>query len=472
MFVQRLRGLVNLHVVLTTCMAMLLLLAYASAAEEFPWLAKRLNPGLSMLPYLLCVGVGMILSASHVRRLAGSFHRLSWAEAAWLAARQITLVALLVFVFMFAFKDRNMSRVFMGSYLVSCWFVLVLVNHALPRTLSRIFFEQSRRVPTLFIGSSASLQRLKGWLAAKEVLGMHPVGLLSGDGVPDETTNPPFLGHSDGLAQVIDETGAGQVVMLELPKSQLEGSKVIEACQDRGARLLIYSNLAEQLRHPLVTVTEEGRQFYTLQEEPLEDPFNRLLKRLFDIALSLPVVVLVLPPLILLVWIMQSLQAPGPVIFAQPRTGYGKQRFRLLKFRSMRAAPRDASAEAQQASKGDARIYPFGQFLRRTSLDEFPQFWNVLMGHMSAVGPRPHPVELDAMFEKQISGYRTRFYVKSGITGLAQCNGYRGEITESALLQQRIAYDLEYISNWSIWMDIQIAAKSLGQIVFPPKSAY
>lgn len=468
MFVQRLRGLVNLHVAATTAVALLLLFSYATFVRYLPWV--ELSPDLNLTPYLLCVFVGMVLSARHVQQLAPSFHRLTWANAAWLAARQITLVALMVFVFMFAFKDRSMSRLFMGSYLTVCWFVLILINQGLPKMLSRLFFEHARKVPTLFVGSLKGLDKLKHWLAAKEVLGLEAVGFLTLEENSSTDTDPPFLGTLPELSHRIEEKGAVQVIMLEIPRTTVEGRFIIETCQNRGARLLIYSNLAEQLRHPLVTVTEEGHQFYTLQEEPLEDPFNRMLKRAFDMAISLPVVVLVLPPLIVWIWLMQRLQAPGPVFHIQERTGYGHHRFRILKFRSMYEAGRDA--ENQQARKGDARIYPFGRFLRRSSLDEFPQFWNVLVGEMSAVGPRPHLVAHDQLFAKQMNAYRTRFFVKPGITGQAQCNGYRGEITEPVLLQKRVEHDLNYIANWSIWVDLQIVAKTVKQVIFPPKSAY
>jgi len=468
MFAQRLRGLVNLHVTATTVVALLLLFSMATFVHYLPKI--DLSPDLDLLPYLLCVLIGMVLSARHVHRLAGRFHRLAWANAAWLATRQIILVALMIFVFMFAFKDRGMSRLFMGSYLVVCWFTLVLINQGLPRMLSRIFFEQSHRVPTLFIGSLKGLDRLKQWLASKEVLGLHAVGFLTLEGDATGETSPPFLGALPDLPQRIEEKGAVQVVMLEIPRTNVEGRFIIETCQNKGARLLIYSNLAEQLQHPLVTVNEEGHQFYTLQEEPLEDPFNRILKRVLDVVIALPVVLVILPPLVVLVWVMQRLQASGSLFHIQERTGYAHRPFRILKFRSMYQA--DRAAEAQQASKGDARIYPFGRFLRRSSLDEFPQFWNVLLGHMSVVGPRPHLVAHDQLFAKQMHAYRTRFFVKPGITGLAQCNGYRGEITEPALLEKRIEHDLNYITNWSIWMDLQIVAKTVRQVIFPPKSAY
>jgi exopolysaccharide biosynthesis polyprenyl glycosylphosphotransferase len=470
MFVQRLRGLINLHVAFTTLAALLLMAGFAAVVPLLP--IAPLSTSLTLLPYYLCVAVAMLSSARTVQQLAGKFHRLTWIDAAWLATRQIALMIVFVSGFMFAFKDRNLSRVFMISYLVICWFMLVLINQGLPRMMSRAFFANARKVPTLFVGTLAGLEKLRDWLASKEALGLHAEGFLSVEGAPLHATQPPFLGELPDLGQRIEDTGAVQVIMLEIPRTQVEGRYVIEACQNKGARLLIYSNLAEQLRHPLVTVSEEGHQFYTLQEEPLEDPFNRLLKRFYDIALALPVVLLVLPPLALLTWIIQRFQAPGPLLFTQERTGYAHRPFQMLKFRSMYAIKQDAAAEARQASKGDSRIYPLGRFLRRTSLDELPQFWNVLTGSMSAIGPRPHLIAHDRIFAQQLNAYRTRFFAKPGITGLAQCNGFRGEITEPALLQRRIELDLEYIANWSIWIDLQITAKTVKQILLPPKSAY
>ncbi len=470
MFVQRLRGLVNLHVAFTTAAALLLMVAYAAVMPLLP--LPPLNDSLNLLPYYLCVGLAMILSARSVRELAGRFHRLTWVDAAWLATRQVAMVLVFISGFMFAFKDRDLSRIFMISYLIICWFMLVLINQGLPHMMSRAFFANSRKVPTLFVGTLSGLEKLRGWLKSKEALGLHAAGFLSLEGTPLHGTQPPFMGELPDLGQRIEDTGAVQVVMLEIPRTQTEGRYVIDACQNKGARLLIYSNLAEQLRHPLITVNEEGHQFYTLQEEPLEDPFSRLLKRLYDIALSLPVVLFILPPLTAVTWLVQRFQAPGPVFFKQERTGYGHQPFWMLKFRSMYAVQQDAKAEAQQARKGDSRIYPFGAFLRRSSLDEIPQFWNVLAGSMSAIGPRPHLIAHDKLFASQMSAYRTRFFAKPGITGLAQCNGFRGEITEPALLQGRIELDLQYIATWSIWLDIQITFKTAKQIIFPPKSAY
>jgi putative colanic acid biosynthesis UDP-glucose lipid carrier transferase len=144
----------------------------------------------------------------------------------------------------------------------------------------------------------------------------------------------------------------------------------------------------------------------------------------------------------------------------------------MLKFRSMHLAPPDAQAEGRQAAADDPRVFPFGHFLRRHSLDEFPQFWNVLTGEMSIVGPRPVMPVLDEEFERQVQAYRSKHWVKPGITGLAQSEGFRGEIQTPEQLQQRIRLDLYYIAHWSLWLDLQITARTARQILFPPPSAY
>ena len=133
--------------------------------------------------------------------------------------------------------------------------------------------------------------------------------------------------------------------------------------------------------------------------------------------------------------------------------------------------PPDAD-EAKQATKNDPRIFRFGQFIRRTSIDEFPQFWNVLKGDMSLVGPRPHLPEHDVIFARDIKIYPQRHFVKPGITGLAQCNGFRGEITDVELLRKRVLYDLQYITDWSLWIDIEILSRTLVIVIRPHDTAY
>ena len=470
MISNRFRGLLNLHIGATLMLALLLFMANLNVYQYLP--VKGILPSVNFLPFMFCVAAGMTVSARYLQAQATRFHRMSWIDSAALSTRQTLVVALFIFAFMFAFKNREMSRLFVGSYLTMLWCMLLFANVGLPRTLCRLFFESNRRVPTLFIGGQRSLVKLKHWLASREMLGLQPVGFLSDRDLAASDTSPSFLGGVNRLPKILSDRQVVQVIVLELPSTGEESRFIIETCQTHGCRLLIYSNLSEQLNHPLTTVTEEGHQFHTLQEEPLEDPMNRMVKRSLDIAISLPVVILLLPPLVAWVWFMQRLEAPGRLFFRQERTGHGQHYFQIIKFRSMYEASQSPSTEARQARRGDDRIYPFGRFLRASSLDEFPQFINVLKGEMSVVGPRPHLVAHDREFSRSLNGYRTRFFAKPGITGLAQCNGLRGEITDSKLLEERIKLDIDYITRWSIWLDLQITVKTAWQMVRPPKSAY
>lgn len=471
MITTRARGLANLHLGATTLFIGVFFWVYANIIYHVPYV--KLMRSVNLLPYFLCMVGGMLVSGRELSRVVARFHVLDLGDAGRLAARQVGMMALLTFTMMFATVDRSISRLFLGTFLVWSWLGLAILNARLPRTLARLVFQRGHRLPTVFIGSVASFARLDEWIAEKEPLGIHPVGLLSDD-VQAGSASPfvPLLGQVADLPRVIAERSVGQVVLLELPKSDDEARTVIELCNEHGCRLLIHNNLAERYTHPLVPTIEEGRHFYTLQEEPLEDPLNRLVKRAFDLSLAVPVVVFILPPLCAWVAVMQRLQAPGPLFHARERRGQRGESFHMLKFRSMRVAPEDATDESRQAGVDDARIFPFGRLLRRRSLDEFPQFWNVLRGDMSVVGPRPYMPLLDEEFRRQTRGYRTRHLVKPGITGLAQSLGYRGEILEQEMLRRRVHWDFHYITHWSVWMDLQITLRTLWQIFRPPPTAY
>ena len=471
----RARGLANIHAALMTVFVGALFWAWAGINIRYHLPYVHMNPYQNLLPYFCCVIGGMLLSAREVSRaLAARFHLPDLGRSARLAFRQVATIAMLIFTVMFATQDHSVSRLFLGTLLVWCWLAIALLNAWLPGRLARIVFQKGHHLPTLFLGKSGSSGRVRDWVANKEPLGIFPVGLLSPEPSRDDPQGAgvPWLGTPAELPGVLERMLVGQVVMLDLPASDDEAAAVINACRDRGCRLLIQSNIEERYSQPLVPITEEGRHFYTLQEEPLEDPLNRIFKRGFDLALAVPVVVLVLPPLCAWVALMQRIQAPGPLFHARERRGKQGAVFCMLKFRSMRAAPADAAAEAAQAESADGRIFPFGRFMRRRSLDEFPQFWNVLVGEMSIVGPRPYMPLLDEEFRHQTEGYRTRNLVKPGITGLSQSLGYRGAVLEEEMVRRRVYWDVFYISHWSAWMDLQITARTLWQVISPPDSAF
>lgn len=202
-----------------------------------------------------------------------------------------------------------------------------------------------------------------------------------------------------------------------------------------------------------------------------ETPFtgtNLLVKRVSDIVLASIILVLI-SPVLLAVAIGVKLSSPGPIIFKQRRNGLDGEEITVYKFRSMRAM--DDGAVVPQATKGDPRITPFGAFIRRTSLDELPQFINVLQGRMSIVGPRPHAVAHNEEYRRLIKAYMVRHKVRPGITGWAQVNGHRGETDTVDKMQSRVEYDLEYLRNWSLAFDLRIIARTV-KVMFSDQHAY
>jgi len=202
-----------------------------------------------------------------------------------------------------------------------------------------------------------------------------------------------------------------------------------------------------------------------------ETPFyglNGLLKRASDIVFSLVILALI-APLLVAIAIGIKRTSPGPVLFKQRRYGVDGRKIMVYKFRTMTVA--EDGDIVRQATKNDSRVTPFGAFLRRTSLDELPQFINVLQGRMSVVGPRPHAVAHNELYRKLIRGYMIRHKVKPGITGLAQVNGLRGETDTVDKMKARIDYDLTYLRNWSLLLDLQIILKTVA-VVLGNKNAY
>ena len=202
-----------------------------------------------------------------------------------------------------------------------------------------------------------------------------------------------------------------------------------------------------------------------------ETPFtgtNELVKRISDIVLAIIILVLI-SPLMLAIAIGVKMSSPGPAIFKQRRNGLDGEEIIVYKFRSM--TTQDNGPVVQQATKGDPRITPFGAFIRRTSLDELPQFFNVLQGTMSIVGPRPHAVAHNEEYRSIIKAYMVRHKVKPGITGWAQVNGHRGETDTLDKMKVRVEYDLEYLRNWSLGLDLQIIVRTI-RLVFFDRHAY
>lgn len=202
---------------------------------------------------------------------------------------------------------------------------------------------------------------------------------------------------------------------------------------------------------------------------PLEDSINQFIKRVFDILFSSAVIIFILSWLTPIIAILIKLESKGPVFFKQSRNGFNYKEFDCYKFRSMTP---NKHAHLHQATRGDQRITKIGKFIRKTSIDELPQFFNVLFGDMSVVGPRPHMVSHTNMYAKRIDKFMVRHFVKPGITGLAQVSGFRGEIETDKDIINRVKFDIFYIENWSILLDFKIVLQTFLNVVKGEDKAY
>ncbi len=383
---------------------------------------------------------------------------------------QTFVLVLILFTIIFATKDKAISRVFIGTYLVCVYAALFLLNMFLPGMLSGYVLKGKNTRACLVVGTTKTCGSISDWLRSKQAIGLNIIGLLNYEEKNPQPIDIPVLGDVSRLRETIQAKEVNQIILLETRHSKEWVKEILDAAEEEGCQILIFNPWAEYFDYPLISVKDGPHTFFTLREEPLESPLNRAMKRVFDLAIALPVVVFIMPVLLLVVWLCQRKQSPGPIFYKQIRRGYNRREFVLYKFRTMHV--RKVNDEARQASKGDPRIYPFGAFLRKTSLDEVPQFLNVLKGEMSVVGPRPHLPEHDKIFSRDVRIYPQRHFVKPGLTGLAQCKGFRGEITDVDLLRKRVHYDLEYINEWSLWMDFEIMFKTARIVFDPPETAY
>lgn len=207
----------------------------------------------------------------------------------------------------------------------------------------------------------------------------------------------------------------------------------------------------------------------SLRDIPMDDIINQMIKRMFDIVFSLIIIIFVLSWLIPILAVFIKLESKGPVFFKQKRNGLNYHEFNCYKFRSMKL---NAIADIEQVSKNDPRITSSGKFMRKTSIDELPQFFNVFLGDMSVVGPRPHMVSHTEMYARKIDKFMVRHFIKPGITGLAQTNGFRGEVENDKDIIYRVKYDIFYMENWSILLDIKIIAMTVYNAIKGDKKAY
>lgn len=456
---SRSRGLYNLHALIVL---FVLPVYFVFAASWAVVLFERYTHDFINYPlYLVGIIASGLVYFSFYQNLSAFSGKAPLAQVLRTTNYEVLVLAFVLFGIVFATKDKAISRSFLGFYIVSSGFILLLMNLFLPRLLSTLLFRGSSLRRCILVGSSASLSQLENWVLDGSVLGLDIVGALNGNGGQDSDeaiSNIPLLGASSDLKEAIRLHKINQVVLLETRNDVQWVRWVQGVCEKEGCQLLVYNPWSDYFDQALVSLTSGSHAFFALQEEPLENPLNRLLKRGLDYCVAVPVVLFVFFPLALIVHCFHRKQSPGSLLYVQLRSGLNRDPFKIYKFRSM-------------PESGDGKPFPFGAFMRRHSLDEIPQFLNVLRGEMSVVGPRPHMLEHDDLFAEFIQIYKYRHFVRPGITGLAQVKGLRGEISDRARIRERIMLDLKYMYEWSLSLDLVIIFKTIFQIFKPPPSA-
>jgi len=464
MISQRIRGVEALYIVLQAAAVILLfwtwfgVLAHLSGLYHNVDLTRYNAYCLALVAGLLA---GNLLGRS--RSVREALYERSILEHMPVAFRQLTWSVGCLLFYLFIIKDNgHISRFFVASLIPALYGLLLWSNVSLPNLLLWLSFRDMRQENTLLIGSCHRVARIAPWLQRKARFGLRTVGILC-DCEHAHCSPPqcPVLGSAAALEKVVAAHRVSQVVVIE---SRDDYAALVQPVQRLGARLLIVSDLAERMGHSITMFEDDGLHFFSLHQEPLENPLNRILKRTLDVLFALAVLALVLPPLALLVWILHRIQSPGPLFFRQVRAGIQNREFLIWKFRTMR----DERTPGEPAAD---RIFPAGRWLRRYSLDEFPQFINVLRGEMSVVGPRPHLAEHNVQFAQVMSAFHIRAFVKPGITGLAQVRGFRGEANTVEAVSHRLESDMLYLENWSPLLDLVIILRTAWQVFFPPDAA-
>ena len=344
--------------------------------------------------------------------------------------------------------------------------VLYALWHLLVRKMIGLFRSKgANHYTAVFVGSDPNMLQVCRYLDGPDselgysVLGMfttHPEEIP--DGIPNLGT------PEDAFRYVEDNHAFLKEVYCSLnPATETTYvNKLISICENRMVRFT-YVPAMEGYPKRKMNISQLGSvNVISLHEEPLNKPLAKLVKRTGDILFSGLFLVTFFPIIWIVCAIGIKLSSPGPVFFKQKRTGYEGKEFWCYKFRSMHVS---ADADTKQAVKGDSRVFKFGEYLRKTSIDELPQFINVFRGDMSVVGPRPHMLHHTDIYSELIGDYMIRHLAKPGITGWAQINGCRGETKELSEMKERVEKDIWYIEHWSVELDVSIILTTLWQVV-------
>ena len=355
------------------------------------------------------------------------------------------------------------------------FFILLIFKRIVERWFIRLYRSAGRnsRAVTL-VGSDSELLEIYKKLVNDPTLGYKILGYY-GDEWTDEgkqIEGLKRLGSYEDFLNAVDnpdELQLGDELYLCVSRKERHViRKISKMCDHKVVRFFYVPVSVETIGLSLKRELLDDMEVFTTYENPLQSSANRAIKRLFDICFS---IIFLIPTALIFpfVYVIIKIQSPGPLFFRQKRTGLDGKDFEMLKFRSMHV---NKDADKIQATKDDPRKYPFGNFMRKSNIDELPQFLNVLKGDMSIVGPRPHMLLHTEMYSELIDKYMVRHFVKPGLTGWAQVTGFRGETKELWQMEGRVKRDIWYMEHWSIWLDIRIIWMTMKTFFVHDQNAY
>ncbi|RFZ85770.1 undecaprenyl-phosphate glucose phosphotransferase [Mucilaginibacter terrenus] len=424
-----------------------------------------------MLPLLV---IGWYFS-SRSTKSSDDFNSKSYTATLYKIANSIFVQFCLVILFFFTSHQTYNTKRFLLFYIILLGILVPLEKLLYKKTLLYLHKKGVNRKRILIVGGGRTGMQFSDIITKNDHLGYEIIGFL--DDEKKSHLNGQYLGPTSKIDEYLASgTPEFDEVVVALPNSAHNKIKHIASVVGRNTiKLRIIPAYHELINSQYNVSIFNGFPMITLRHEPLDELHLRVIKRLFDIVFSFLVLILVCSWLFPLIALAIKLTSKGPIFFVQERWGKKNRKIKCYKFRSMYVRSRDVdevSGKYQQAKKNDPRITKIGGFLRKSNLDEFPQFFNVFFGDMSVVGPRPHPTPLNLESKELIDNYLVRHLVKPGITGWAQVNGFRGETSDPSLMKARVNYDIWYIENWSLLLDLKIIFLTFWKTIVGDKNAF
>jgi len=386
--------------------------------------------------------------------------------------KSILIQIILLVAILFIIKTRILSRFFIVVFFILFAVLIISWKICLRMILAWLRKKGRNLIHILIVGGGEVGLRFYDTITANSHLGYRVKGFV--DEQPPPNLGNLYLGKIDQLEQIFNREKIDEVI-IALPNSVMaQIDRVITVCENSPTRVRIIPDYFE-FKRPRFGISRFGSfPFISLRSNPLEQLHWRFLKRSCDLIFTLLLFIFFFSWLWPLLALLIKITSPGPVFFKQERWGIQNRPIICYKFRSMVMESRDIDENGryQQAKRNDLRVTKVGHFLRRSNLDELAQFINVLKGEMSVIGPRPHPTPMNLEIKDSIPNYQLRHMIKPGITGWAQVNGWRGETSDPDLLRKRVQFDIWYIENWSIWLDIRIVLLSIWLMLKGDPRAY